>query len=457
MKKNFCILFIFLTQTASSFAFQAKENQHLKLYPAKDSVVLLAPEVDSTHSGSVTSIYQLRLDSLVTQVKLDYNPFVQNYIDLFLQKRSGEVSGLLAQLQYYLPVFEKALKAYQIPPEFKYLAIVESALNPLAVSRSGAAGLWQFMPSTGRAYGLQNNAYVDERLDPIASSYAAAAYLRDAYKELGDWQLALTAYNCGTGAVKKAIENAGGSRDFWLIKNHLSAQAQNYLPFFIAVNYVMNYYPLHSEIKLKPLTVTAVDSIYAKKYITLNQIQQHLGLNEGLLQSLNPVYKMGIVNGTFEAPRRIIIPKVPVQSFDNLYTILEETPEDTSLIAIVKSNDLKVVPLNGNSITHTVQKGENLTQIASKYGVSVDDIGLWNNLSNYSLEIGQFLTIYKNIQVIRAENQNPSFVTYTIKPGDTLTAIAEKFEHATIQSIKELNNLKSNDLVAGETLKINAN
>ena len=454
MKKNFCILFIVLIQTASSFAFQARENQQLKLYPAKDSVVLLAPEVDSTHSVSVTSIYQLRLDSLVTQVKLDYNPFVQNYIDLFLQKRSGEVSGLLAQLQYYLPVFEKALKAYQIPPEFKYLAIVESALNPLAVSRSGAAGLWQFMPTTGRAYGLQNNAYVDERLDPIASSYAAAAYLRDAYKELGDWQLALTAYNCGTGAVKKAIENAGGSRDFWLIKNHLSAQAQNYLPFFIAVNYVMNYYPLHSEIKLKPLTVTAVDSIYAKKYITLNQIQQNLGLNDGLLQSLNPVYKMGIVNGTFEAPRRIIIPKIPIAAYENLFTLLEESPEDLSLKESI--NTVASLPI-GEPITHTVVKGENLTQIASKYGVSVDDIGLWNNLSNYSLEIGQFLTIYKNIQVIRVENQNPSFVTYTIKPGDTLTAIAEKFEHATIQSIKELNNLKSNDLVAGETLKINAN
>lgn len=456
MKKNFGILFIFLILAASSFAFQAKENQQLKLYPAKDSVLSISPEVDSTFSNAAPTIYQLRLDSLVTQVKLDYNPFVQNYIDLFLQKRSGEVSGLLTQLQYYLPVFEKALKAYQIPPEFKYLAIVESSLNPLAVSRSGAAGLWQFMPTTGRAYGLQNNAYVDERLDPIASSYAAAAYLRDAYKELGDWQLALTAYNCGTGAVKKAIENAGGSRDFWLIKNHLSAQAQNYLPFFIAVNYVMNYYPLHSEIKLKPLTVTAVDSIYAKKYITLNQIQQNLGLNDGLLQSLNPVYKMGIVNGTLDSPRRIIIPKVPVQSFDNLYTILEETPEDTGLIAIVKSNDLKVVPLNGNSITYTVQKGENLTQIASKYGVSVDDIGLWNNLSNYSLEIGQILTIYKAAKSPPVVATSKKYLFYKVKAGDTLTSIAQSHQSNTLEAIKELNGLVNDDLVIGKTLKIYA-
>jgi membrane-bound lytic murein transglycosylase D len=460
MKKQIRVLSGFLLLSISVFGYQAKidatDHQQIKLYPKAENSNLTSPlEIDSSLYNQEHSIYKTRLGSLSSTVILDYNPFVQNYIDLFIKKRSGEMSGILAQFKYYLPIFEQALNAYQIPLEFKYLPIVESALNPIAVSKSGAAGLWQFMPSTGRVYGLQNNNYIDDRLDPIASSYAAAAYLRDAYDELGDWQLALTAYNCGTGAVKRAIQASGGAKDFWSIKDKLSTQAQNYLPFFIAVDYVMNYYPLHPEIKIKEIEPIVVDSIYSKKHISLIQIQKSLNLNDGVLQSLNPSYKIGIVNGTLDIPKRVIIPKISAQDYMNLFVLIEEEPEDNALKELVKSSNIKSVLPQGTAITHQVAKGENLTQIANIYQVSIDDIVNWNNLTDYNLTINQSLTIYKTLKAPKAKVQKPAYMIYKVKKGDTLSEIAEQYEHATVKSIKELNGLKSNELMVGKSLKIN--
>jgi membrane-bound lytic murein transglycosylase D len=463
MKKEIRFVIIFLILSSTLFGYQSKNediNQHqIKLYPKNEVINIdTSIHIDSNLKIQEISIFQTRLGLLKSSFNLDYNPFVQNYIDLFLKKRSAEMSSILTQYNYYLPIFEQALNAYQIPLEFKYLPIVESALNPVAVSRSGAAGLWQFMPSTGRVYGLKNDHYIDERLDPIASSYAAAAYLRDAYDELGDWQLALTAYNCGTGAVKRALESTGGNKDFWTIKDNLSAQAQNYLPFFIAVNYVMNYYPLHQEIKIIESPPIVVDSIYAKKYISLSDIQRRLNLSDGVLQSLNPVYKIGLVNGTIALPKRIIIPKISAQDYNNLFVLIEEEPEDLSLKEFVKSSPAKLVLQQGKAITHTVAQGQNLTQIANIYAVSVDDVGNWNNLTDYNLNIGQQLTIYKKDVKIPSKiaSSKPNYITYKVKKGDTLSEIAERYEHATVQSIKALNGLKSNQLVAGKSLKINA-
>ena len=182
-------------------------------------------------------IYKYRLDSISSNIDLDYNSYVQRYIDVFTTKRKTEIGKMLGLGNYYFPIFEKALAAYKIPQEFKYLPIIESSMNPMAVSKSGATGLWQFMYTTGKVYGLTIDDFVDERRDPIAASYAAAAYLKDAYKEFGDWLLALAAYNCGSGTVRRAILKVGINPTFWDIQSYLPAETRSYVPAFIAANY----------------------------------------------------------------------------------------------------------------------------------------------------------------------------------------------------------------------------
>ncbi|MGF1925026.1 MAG: lytic transglycosylase domain-containing protein, partial [Bacteroidia bacterium] len=276
------------------------------VYAQQDTVAV--PLINSLGFYNYNFLFKNRLDSIQRTVPLPYNEFVQNYITIYT-KRKDMMGKMLGLSTYYFPIFEKALISYNIPTEIKFLPIIESSMNPHAISRVGATGLWQFMFGTAKAYGLNMDNFVDERKDPIQASYAAAAYFRDAYDELGDWLLALAAYNCGKGNVTRAIEKAG-SRDFWEIRTFLPKETRDYVPAFIAALYVMNYADKH-EIKVQVSNLhQKTDTLHVNHFVALSEISKVLNVDESVVLSLNPSYKKKIVNGTSNFPKRIILPKV---------------------------------------------------------------------------------------------------------------------------------------------------
>ncbi len=404
-------------------------------------------------------IYKLRLDSIEKTVPLPYNEYVQQYIDIYA-KRKDMFGKMLGLSSYYFPIFEKALNDYNIPTEIKYLTIVESQMNPHAISRVGATGIWQFMFGTGKAYGLKMDNFVDERKDPIQASYAAAAYFRDAFEELGDWLLAIAAYNCGKGNVTRAIDKAG-SRDFWEIRQFLPKETRNYVPAFIAAVYVMNYSSKHQISQQASSLFAKTDTIHVSKFVSLPMLAKALNVDEEIVYSLNPAYKKKIVNGTEELPRRIVMPKVKNIDYAGVYEVLNNTNLDVDMRIIEAGTDdareLKkqkaVAASTSNAVLyHKVAAGQNLNTVASKYGVEVQDLKVWNALKSKTIVPGQKLKIYtkKHIPVKAAE----TFLSYKVKRDDTLSEIAEKFEGATVQRIKKDNGLSKSILQAGMILKI---
>ncbi|HTI59676.1 lytic transglycosylase domain-containing protein [Mucilaginibacter sp.] len=254
------------------------------------------------------NIFRKRLDSIQKDVQLDYNEYVQAEIDNYLSTERVEISRELGLSKYYFPIYEKAFRETGIPDEIKYLSVVESRLNPNAVSRVGATGPWQFMNNTARIYGLTMDDYVDERKDPVQSSYAAAAYLKDAYQQFGDWLLAIASYNCGKSNVIRAIEEAG-SNDFWAIRQYLPAETRDYVPLYIAITYVMKYHKNYNIVPQECYFSTETDTVQADKFISLTSVSRTLSIDLAQLTLLNPSYKRLIVNGSAESPKSLVIPK----------------------------------------------------------------------------------------------------------------------------------------------------
>ena len=267
-------------------------------------------------------IYKRRLDSLQKTIPLACNQYVQNYIDLYTSKHKDQVGKVLGLSKYYFPILEKALKDVGIPEEIKFITIVESALNPNAVSHSGAKGLWQFMSATAKGYGLQMDHYVDERKDPVQASYAAATYFKDVYNQFGDWLLAIAAYNCGASIVSKAIEKSGGIADFWRIRPYLPKQTQNYVPAFIATNYVMNYYKKHNILPTSAGINMATDVIEVNKVVSLASVAKAAKLDLSILSALNPAYKKQIINGSQARPKQLVMPLLSKQVYSSVYDAL---------------------------------------------------------------------------------------------------------------------------------------
>lgn len=279
--------------------------------------VLNAASVN-TYQGS---IYKRRLDSIQKDVPLDYNAYVQSYIDTYLAGTQREGLGRIIGLtKYYFPIYEKVFHDMGIPEEIKYLSIVESQLNPYAVSRVGATGPWQFMGPTAKIYGLNIDTYVDERRDPIQSSYAAAAYLKDAYQQFGDWLTAIASYNCGKSNVLRAIEQANGATDFWSIRQYLPAETRGYVPAYIAVTYVMNYYKKYNIVpQACNLPVMKTDTVLVNKFVSLNSVARVLNISLAQLAQLNPSYKVMIINGSPESPKTLVIPQSAKEKYSTLY------------------------------------------------------------------------------------------------------------------------------------------
>lgn len=408
------------------------------------------PAINTIGFYNYNFTYKSRLDSIQKMVPLTYNEYVQNFIAIY-SKRKDMMGKMLGLSNYYFPIFEKALASYNIPVEIKYLSIIESSLNPHAVSRVGATGLWQFMFGTAKAYGLNMDNFVDERKDPIQASYAAAAYFRDAYDELGDWLLAIAAYNCGKGNVTRAIEKAG-SRDFWEIRSFLPKETRDYVPAFIAALYVMNYAEKHDITAQNSNLYQLTDTIQVNHFVALADVSKVLNLDESVLLSLNPSYKKKIVNGTLQVPKRIVLPSVDQSKYAQLYDVLNNDVEVAQQIILASTDDVrelrKKIP---KVIYHKVSSGQNLGAIANKYGIEVQDLKVWNSLKGSTIIPGQKLKVYKSGL---APKPKTTYFSYRVKTGDTLSGIAEKFDGVTVASIKKANGLNKATLQPGMLLKI---
>lgn len=347
------------------------------------------------------SVYQQRLNQIPTVIDLTFNSRVKSFIELYTVRSRAQVELMLGLADYYFPIFEKALADEGLPLELKYVPVIESGLNPVATSRVGAQGLWQFMYGTAKAYGLQMNSFVDERWDPVKSSKAAVKYLKDLFNIYGDWHLVIAAYNCGPGNVNKAIRRAGGKRNYWDIYYHLPRETRGYVPALIASIYVMNYHYAH---RLEPTSkeyVTPIDTVWVKQDIHLQQVSEVLEISLRDLQRLNPQYRRNIIPA-IGGPYAIRLPNEFALDFVSLEDSIAKHKRSTyfSQVNINKSpsySSYKPGPPKGDyvAITYKVKSGDNLGYIAEWYDIGLSKLRYWNNIYGSKIRVGQKLTIYK--------------------------------------------------------------
>ena len=365
---------------------------------------------------------------------------------------------LMALSDYYFPLFEKELDRYNIPLEIKYLAIVESALNPRARSRVGATGLWQFMYPTGKMFDLDVSSYVDERMDPVKSTEAAAQYLASLYKTFGDWDLVLASYNSGPGNVAKAIRRSGGSVDYWDLRRYLPRETAGYVPAFLATLYLFEYAEEHNFQPNRPdVAYFETDTIRVKEMLTFDHISKITGVDKEMLQFLNPSYKLDVIPFVKDENYTLRLPKPSTGVFvSNEAAIYEYVGSDLEK----KKEGLPQYVETEERIRYRVRSGDYLGRIAEKYGVGVSEIKKWNNLRSNNLRIGQYLTVYPRKPAVaqssaKAEGKNSSNPkVYTVKNGDSLWSISKKFPGVTVQNLRSWNDMNGNTLRPGMRLKI---
>ena len=327
-------------------------------------------------------------DSVKQVFPKTFNLAVTQYIEA-LTKRKEQVGKMLGLSNYYFPVYEKVFKEFGLPEELKFLSVVESALNPNAVSRVGATGPWQFMFGTAKAYGLTINTDVDERKDPVQASKAAAAYLKDAFAQFDDWLLAIASYNCGKGAVSRAIAKADSKADFWTISPYLPAETRNYVPKFIATAYIMSNYQNYGISPLSPGFNTLTDVFDVVKPVSLAAVARATGIDLQELILLNPSYKKLMVKGSPTAPKSVVIPTQNQPDYAALYQVLNGMSVSLGVAAPQPNTIPKV-------IYYTVKPGDNLSSIAKKYvGLSISQLKSWNKLYSSALKVGMRLKIFQ--------------------------------------------------------------
>lgn len=340
---------------------------------------------------SVFAYYMAELDAR-TPFEMAYNPVVKKYIERYLKYGSTRLSRMMAHGQYYFPMFEEHLAKYNMPLELKYLAVVESALNPKAKSPVGATGLWQFMYGTGKIYGLKVNSYVDDRNDPLKSTEAACQYMLKLYDIFDDWNLALAAYNSGPGNVNKAIRRSGGKTSYWEIRPYLPRETSAYVPLFIAASYAIEYGPIHG---IGPAEIPAyymeTDTVRITQQIHFKQVEEGLGVDKALMEFLNPQYRYNIVPVVDGQDYYLTLPAESATAFrsqqDSLFSIAEAYFD-------ARASTVPELTHMNERTTHRVKSGETLGHIAYKYGVGVSDIKRWNGLSSDMIRIGQRLVVY---------------------------------------------------------------
>ena len=470
-------------------------------------------------SGTVSdAVYIDRLQRLPTEIEMPYNQIVKQYIELYAVRKPQLVEKMLGLSLYYMPIFENALEKNGMPIELKYLPVIESALDPNAISRAGAGGLWQFMPATAKDEGLEFNSLIDERRAPIESSEAAARYLKKLFGIYGDWTLAIAAYNCGPGNVNKAIKRAGGGKkDYWQIYPFLPRETRGYVPAFIAANYIMNYYGEHGISPVLARRPLVTDTVHITRRVHLQQISDVMGLPINEIRQLNPQYRKDIIPGHIR-PYTLILPSVQAYCYAvNEDTIVNHNSDKYAVRSVVEPDDgsVKGSDSRGEYVEelqvkyHKVRKGETVSSIAKKYGVSTTSIRKANGLKSNRVKRGKTLRIntYRRryiepepaavdtasvvtvpadsvsavdqevasvmkrseSQKVKAEaaannkkatsnsnkknSKKAQTTTYKVRKGDTLSRIASK-HGVTVAQLKKWNNLKSNNIQAGQRLKI---
>ena len=416
-------------------------------------------------------IEQLETLKNKTPLNITHNPTLERFIRVFLKEREEELCNLMGRSDYYFPMIEKYLDKYDLPLEIKYLAIVESALKPKAISTSGAKGLWQFMYATGKQYGLEIDSYVDDRFDPVKSTEAACKYLSSLYQTFNDWDLALAAYNSGPGNVRKAIKRSGGKKNYWEIRQYLSQETRSYVPAFYASYYIFEFAKEHNlESSVSKLTYFEVDTIRVNNALYFDTIAKNISIDKELLQALNPQYKRDYVPYSEEKNYYLTLPinlvSVFLEKEEHIYDTKNQVKNQN-----LSSNSIEITRFN----SYVVKVGDNLSKIALKFNISLDQLKRWNGLQTDFLIVDQRLVIsdktettYKNKKDITIYNNNaitnpfspevsPNFSTksklkqdsllidkyqtYTVKEGDTLFKISRKFLGVTIDQIRNWNNL----------------
>ena len=415
------------------------------------------------------SVYIERIAKMNSFITLPYNDIVKNYIIRYSEKMPATMGRILGLCEYYMPIFQEILNKYDMPEELKAMVIIESAMNPLAVSRAGAKGMWQFMYQTAKIYGLHIDSFVDERLDPVKSADAAARYLQDAYEIFGDWNLAIASYNCGAGNVNKAIRRSG-SRAFWDIWPFLPRETRGYVPAFVGALYTMNFYKEHG-IKPEAVQMPAhVDTMKINKMLHLKQVSELTGAPLDELKNLNPQYRHEIIPGN----DREYILRIPynytnafIDHEDSLYRHKADVYFNPVTIKKIKDGG------DGERIVYRVKNGDYLGKIAGRYRVSVNQIKRWNNLRSNNIRVGQRLIIYRGGKAPASvssgsssekESTKPAekpvmaasgeYIIYTVKSGDSFYTIAKNYPGVSAQNIMDYNGIDSSKIRPGMKIKI---
>ena len=514
------------TISVTPYGFEADTEALLQNWYLQNYVVLDTDVENKDNKETTEAEYIERLSKIPASIEMPYNAEVRRYIDLYVIKKRTLVEAMLGMSLYYMPIFEQALEAENLPLELKYLPVIESALDPVAKSPVGAAGLWQFMVRTGKGLGLEVNSLVDERLDPYKSSKMAAKYLKELHSIYNDWSLAIAAYNCGPGTVNKALRRAGGKgKDFWQIYAFLPKETREYVPAFIAANYIMTYFKYHNispALAKKPIVV---DTVQVNRRIHFNQIANTLNIPVEALRVLNPQYRKDVIPGNSK-PYTLALPSQQIYSFimseDSICnndaskyqprTVVEPVMEQ------ITSDENGEYTYETKKVTkyHKVKRGENISKIAKKYGVTVSSIKKANKLKNNNLKAGQRLKIVttekvkvykpkeettpeevaaddslaiqaavadkktsskaaktspkaekkeeaksKNASESKAKAQDKPKTkkeqgeasTHTVKSGESLYLIAKKYG-ITVDALKKANSIKNNQIKPGQKLTI---
>ncbi|HOW40987.1 MAG TPA: transglycosylase SLT domain-containing protein [Bacteroidales bacterium] len=462
-------------------------------------VQLAVKNLPAEYTGDTTilqypdSVYYTRLGKINSIIQLPYNNIIRNHIHVYTIRQREKFCAVLGLMDYYFPMFEDIFDSYGLPAELKYMSVIESALNPNAVNaRSHATGLWQFMYSTGRMYGLTINSVIDERRDPVKSTHAAAKYIRDLYKVYNDWMLVIAAFNCGPGNVNKAIRRSGNKKDYWEIYYRLPRETRGYIPQYIAAVYGMNYYREHNLVPL-PLNIpVAVDTIIVSRDVHLAQISEVMDIPLGELKALNPQYRTGLIPGSSK-PLALTLPMTHLGDFIDLNDTIRRYKPDvylnksTQIADPTRSSYLPADVKGKTKLIYTVQEGDNLGFISGWYNVSLSDLRYWNNIYRNTIRIGQKLVVYvdpkksefysKINSMTLAEKQalagkpvptntvsassatayetDGEYIVHTVRNGDTIWDIVKMYDNVTSTQVLSLNNISDpGKIQVGQRLKI---
>ncbi len=479
--------------------FKSNLDKLVNAWYAENSIKTTAyngPKPKYVKEKLADSVYIKRLQSIPSMFDLSYNKIVRNYIELYTQRRRNQVELMMGMSEYYFPIFEEILDREGLPQELKYLPIIESALNPKALSRAGASGLWQFMYATGKQYKLEVNSFVDDRRDPIKASYAAAKFLKDLYKMYGNWPLVIAAYNCGPGNVNKAIRRSGGKKNYWDIYYRLPKETRGYVPAFIAALYSFNFHEEHGLYPRPNKFPEVCDTIMIKEQLHFDQIAKFTNVSKAKLRELNPQYRADIIPA-FSKPYSLKLPFESALNFiDNQDSISSYKKEYYFNLKDKLANPrdryqkfAHAVPKGKSKVYYKVKSGDAVGLIASWFHVRTSDLRYWNNVRRNMIRVGQKLAIYvpkskasyyksfngmskkqkqatlgksyvaskKKTSSVKKSSSKGSgnYIYYTVRKNDNFWTIAKKYPGVSNYDIMKINNIKnSRSLRVGQKLKI---